>query len=114
MDILFASGRLEKMCNDHKLAVRRLGDRRARLLGQRLAELQAAEVLEHIRPQYLPAPRCHELREDLAGKLSVDLDYPYRLLFEPANEPVPRKPDGGLDWTGVTAIRALRIEDTHG
>ena len=38
----------------------------------------------------------------------------YRLLFEPAHDPLPRKPDGGLDWAGVTAIRILGVEDYHG
>ena len=35
-------------------------------------------------------------------------------LFEPASNPLPRKKDGGLDWTKVTAVRILEIEDTHG
>jgi len=25
-------------------------------------------------------------------------------MFEPANNPIPRKLDGGLDWTGVTGL----------
>lgn len=57
--------------------------------------------------------RCHELKGELAGILSLDLRHPYRLLFEPADEPVPVKPDGGLDWAGVTAVRILGVEDTH-
>ena len=47
------------------------------------------------------------------GKLSVDLDGPYRLIFEPADDPIPRKEDGGLDWSRVRSIRILKIEDTH-
>jgi len=31
------------------------------------------------------------------------------LFFEPANDPVPRKPDGGLDRTQVTVIRILEV-----
>lgn len=56
---------------------------------------------------------CHELKGELAGVLSLDLRHPYRLLFEPADEPVPVKPDGGLDWAGVTTVRILGVEDTH-
>lgn len=37
-----------------------------------------------------------------------------RLIFEPADDPVPRKPDGGLDWRLVTAVRILGVEDYHG
>ncbi len=61
----------------------------------------------------LPQTRCHELREDRKGQLAVDLDHPYRLIFEIANEPLPVKPDGGLDWFNATAIRILTIEDYH-
>jgi hypothetical protein len=57
--------------------------------------------------------RCHELREDRAGQLSLDLDHPYRLIFEPADNPIPLKPDGGIDWKKVTAIRIIGVEDTH-
>ena len=111
MDILFSGGRFQKICNNSKLAVRRLGVRQAKLLRRRLAELEAASVLDEMR--YLPAPRCHALRGNLSGKLSVDLDHPYRLIFEPANEPLPTRADGGLDWTRVTAIRVVGIKDTH-
>jgi plasmid maintenance system killer protein len=81
------------------------------LIRRRLDELRAAEVLEDLRN--LPGPRCHELRGDRAGQISVDLDHPYRLIFEPADDPVPRKPDGGLDWRSVTAVRILEVTDTH-
>lgn len=41
------------------------------------------------------------------------LDHPYRLIFESADEPIPTKSDGGIDWTKVTAVRILGVEDTH-
>ena len=44
----------------------------------------------------------------------MDLDHPYRLLFAPLHEPLPLREEGGLDWTSVTAINILKIEDTHG
>jgi len=53
------------------------------------------------------------LTGDRKGTLAVDLDHPYRLIFEPANDPVPRKPDGGLDWTKITVIRILELRDYH-
>jgi proteic killer suppression protein len=63
--------------------------------------------------RHLPG-RCHELHGDSSGILSLDLDHPYRFLFEPANNPIPTKPDGGLEWNKITTIRILGIEDTHG
>ncbi|MBA2678519.1 MAG: ImmA/IrrE family metallo-endopeptidase [Ktedonobacteraceae bacterium] len=57
-----------------------------------------------------PNARCHELVGDRKGTLAVDLGHPYRLIFEPNHIPIPRKVDGGLDWTIVTAIRILAKE----
>jgi proteic killer suppression protein len=68
-------------------------------------------VLEDLRD--LPQARCHELHGKRKGQLSVDLDGPYRLVFKPANDPLPKKSDGGLDWTRVTAIMIIGVEDTH-
>jgi proteic killer suppression protein len=35
------------------------------------------------------------------------------LILIPADDPVPRKPDGGLDWAAVSAVEVLEIADTH-
>lgn len=112
MDILFASSGIAKDFSNSKRLVQRFGDRRGRLIAQRLQEFRAADVLEDLRN--LPGPRCHELKENRNGQLAVNLDHPYRLVFEPANEPIPRMPDGGLDWTTVTAVRIREVVDYHG
>jgi len=62
--------------------------------------------------RYLPG-RCHELKGDRAGQLAVSLNEPYRLIFEPEHDPLPRTTNGGLDWQAVTAIRILDILDYH-
>jgi plasmid maintenance system killer protein len=112
MEITFASTRLEKECNQEKLLIRRYGPVQAKLIRRRLDEIRAADSLEILGK--LPQARCHELKADRAGQISVDLKHPYRLLFEPAHHPIPHKPDGGLDWAKVTSIRILEVEDTHG
>ena len=111
MKILFQDRTLEKAYNNQSLLVRKYGPKRARLLKRRLDDLEDAENLEVLRS--FPQTRCHELKGNRAGTLAVDLDHPYRLIFEPANDPVPRKPDGGLDWTKVTVIRVLTLENYH-
>ncbi|MBC8121563.1 MAG: killer suppression protein [Gemmatimonadaceae bacterium] len=110
MDITFSGGKFEKECNSVRLLERRYGVPRARRISLRLQQLAAAETLEDLRN--LPG-RCHELRGDRAGQFSLDLDGPYRLLFVPTNEPLPKKKDGGIAWKGVTAVCILSIEDTH-
>lgn len=73
--------------------------------------MRAATCLDDL--QNLPG-RCHELKGDLAETLSLDLEQPYRLLFVPAHDSLPRKADGGLDWTQITAVEIVGVEDTHG
>jgi hypothetical protein len=36
-----------------------------------------------------------------------------RLLFIPDQNPMPRKEDGGLDWTQVIAVKIVGVRDTH-
>jgi proteic killer suppression protein len=35
-------------------------------------------------------------------------------VFEPADEPVPTRDDGGLDWDRVTAVSIREVVDYHG
>ena len=111
MEILFAGARLAKLYNSDKELTKAFGPQRARIVRRRLDQLRAAENLEVMRS--FPG-RCHELTGNLKGTLSIDLDGPYRLIFEPAEDPPPFRSDGGLAWNLVTAIRILRVEDTHG
>ena|ERR1035438_1459035 len=110
MEIGFQPGDDPNDWNQTKRLVRRHGANRAKLTRRRLDDLKAATCLEVMRG--LPG-RTHELRGVRSGQLSIDLDGPYRLIFEPANVPPPAKQDGGLDWAAITAIRLLGVADTH-
>ncbi|MGV8084049.1 MAG: type II toxin-antitoxin system RelE/ParE family toxin [Coriobacteriia bacterium] len=81
-----------------------------RKLDLRLAQLLAAPSLDTMRR--LPG-RCHELQGDREGQLAIDLHGCLRLVFVPAADSPPVKPDGGLDWRTVTAIRILEVTDYH-
>lgn len=111
MVIIFKTKKLEKICNDEKLMLKTLGNIRTKALKKRLIELNSANSLGDIRS--LPQARCHELKGNLKGCFSVDLDGPYRLIFEPVTNPIPRKDDGGIDWGQITVIRIINIKDTH-
>lgn len=91
--------------------VKQLGTIGARKLKQRLTELKAADVLSDI--SYLPPARCHQLTGKEAGIFSIDLEHPYRLLFIPADDPVPLCQDGGIDTKRVKEIEIIDIRDTH-
>jgi len=111
VEIVFRSEKFREECNCQNLLVRRHGAHRAKKIRRRLDDLRAATVLEDLR--LLPG-RCHELTGNRSGQLSLDLDHPNRLILEPASNPIPQKADGGLDWTKITAIVIVGVEDTHG
>lgn len=111
MQIFFRNKKLQKTCNSDKEMRKTFGPARAEKLGRRLTELKAADHLDQI--SRLPPTRCHELSGNRKGQFSVDLGHPYRLIFIPANEPVPVKADGGLDLEKITEIEILEVVDYH-
>lgn len=112
MEVLFRSAKFAKTCSSRTDTVRTYGPDTARRLAARLAELEAASVLEDLRS--LPQARAHELTGDRDEQISLDLDHPRRLIIAVANDPIPRKADGGLDWTAITSVVIEEVADTHG
>lgn len=114
MDICFASKKLAKELNEEKALVRVHGSLRAKKLKVEMTMLRAAPMLSVFAPPMSPPHRCHELTGNRQGQLTVDLDHPYRLVFRPNHDPLPKRVEGGLNWKQVTAIEIIEIEDTHG
>ena len=111
MKLEFYDKKLQKICSSEAEMKVKYGPQMAKKLQQRLMELRAANTLAQI--SRLPPPRCHEHTGSGKGTLTVDLVHPYRLVFKPNHDPVPVKPDGGLDWEKVTSIIILGIIDPH-
>lgn len=95
--------------NDARARQKEYGDR-AKALGTRLDDLAAIESLDEA---FLLPGHFEPLSGDLAGQYSMRLSGNWRLILEPANNPIPRKPDGGHDLKRVTAIRILGVVDYH-
>lgn len=57
---------------------------------------------------------CHQLHADRAGQFAVHLCGQVRLVFAPANNPLPTASDGGIDRTRVTKIEIKEVVDYHG
>ncbi len=110
MNIRFQSNKLEQECNEFRLLQKRHGVQRAKLINRRLGALKAANCLQDL---WNAPGRCHELLHDRAGQFSLDLDGPYRLIFQPAANPIPRKDDSSIDWTQISDVVILGVEDTH-
>ena len=110
MDIQFGTAKLARECNSAKLLPKAHGEARAKLIRRRLDALRAAVVLDDLRNT---PGRLHELKGDRKRQFSLDLDGPYRLLFVANHNPVPARPEGGIDWTRITAVMILGVENTH-
>lgn len=110
MEVYFATKRLAGTLSNDRQRVRSHGVDVAKKLAVRINALKAAASLESMRNV---AGRCHELREDRAGQLALDLTGNLRLIFRPTADP-PSLPDGGLDWSVVTAVTILEVTDYHG
>lgn len=112
MEIVFKSKKVQALCSDSKRAVKQLGPQCAKKLFLRLQQLKAAPNLA-VAWQLPQLKDTHELKGERKGQLNVKVHGGVRIALEPANSPVPRKEDGGLDWAKVTAIRILDVRDDH-
>lgn len=107
MEIFFKSTKLKEICSSARILKKQYGDLAIKIQN-RLDDISAAaNVLD------LVAGRPHPLRGNLTGKYAVKLNANMRLLFEPANEPIPLDKDGSVDWKRVTMVRIVSIEDYH-
>jgi plasmid maintenance system killer protein len=110
LEIRYKSDKLKNELTNQKEMVRRHGKRGSDRLRQRLYDLSAASNLEEMRN--VPG-RCHELTGDRLYQLAMNVDGGKRLIFEVADEPLPLKPDRGLDWSAVTIVQILEVKDYH-
>ena len=106
MEINYKSKKLEKTVADLSTIKKHYGTM-AKAVNIRLNELKHADNLSEIR--FLPQANCHELSQNRKGQLSVVVSGNHRIIFEPANEPIPTLEQGGLDWSKVTMITILEI-----
>ena len=97
MDIGFKNKKLKKLCDQKNHAQQKLGQVCARKLRTRLADLMAAGSVAD-----LVAGRPHPLTDDRQDQFALDLEGAKRLVFEPANDPIPRNEDRSIDWKEVT------------
>jgi len=108
LPLKFDNTELEQLCSTARLQTKRLGQKGAKKLQRRLADLMA---VANVRALF--AGRPHPLKGDRAGQFAVDLDGAARLVFEPAAEPPPVNEDGSIVWQHVTSVRIVYIGDYH-
>lgn len=108
MRILFRDDDLQALCSEEKRQKRELGAGCAKKLRARLADLAAASHVSD-----LVAGRPHPLFGDRKGQFAVSLEGGKRLVFEPADAPVPTHDDGSIAWDRVTEVRVIFVGDYH-
>lgn len=109
MQINFYGRKLRNLCENNRDAVRRLGSDSAKKLQSRLSDIEAAANVMELPPLGNP----HPLVGDRQGQFSIGLAGGNRLVFEPNHNPVPKKDDGGINWTMVTSVTIVFIGDYH-
>jgi proteic killer suppression protein len=110
MLVEYPDERTKALFDSGKALVRAFGPVNARLIRQRLDDLQAVATLDEARG--LPG-KLEELKGDRRGQFSMRLHGGMRLLFRPSERPPPGKPDGGLDLRKIRTITILNAEDYH-
>ncbi|ESU24360.1 plasmid maintenance system killer protein [Flavobacterium enshiense DK69] len=55
----------------------------------------------------------HELKSNRKGQWACDLDHPYRLIFEPHEDPIPTNDDGQYLWTEIKGVEIIEVVDYH-
>ncbi|MBF0369484.1 MAG: killer suppression protein [Magnetococcales bacterium] len=111
MEIAFASTKLEKCFNSEKELKKKYNTRMFRAISMRMTVLEHAENLNRV--PTIPPERCHQLTQNRDEQFAVDLVQPYRLFFSVNHRPIPRREDGGIDLSQVTAIKILGVKDYH-
>lgn len=110
MNILYKHEDIKKVCLESREAKRLYDATIVRQLQKRLYQLTAFRSLADVGTLF----HLHELSGNRDGQLAVNLTGKYRLIFEPANQPLPKKKDGGLDRTRVTEITIIEVVNYHG
>jgi proteic killer suppression protein len=111
MLVHFRNTKIEKTFSSEKELVRAYGAEQAKVIMLRLSILRTARCLADL--LRTPPLRAHELTGGRRGQISITLRQPYRLILVPAHDPLPLKPDGGLDWNLVTEVYVTEVVDYH-
>lgn len=110
MNITFSNKNLQRLANDDRKRMKTMGKIRAHKFKLRLTQIHNAESLEEVRN--LPG-NYHELTKNRKGQWACDLDQPFRLIFEPHENPVPTDHDGKYVWFKIKGVEVIEIIDYH-
>lgn len=103
MELAFDSRALRTMCESETVAKRNLGTKVAETLKHRLGDLRAATSINEV---IVGQPRLLD-----AEQMVIDLCDGYHIIFSANHPKKPISEDGALDWTKVSRVKILRIDN---
>ncbi len=109
MEINFKTRKLATVLNNSKQIDRKYGSS-AKKIKMRLNDMAIVENLEKL--MALPG-RHHPLTGHRNGQFACDLEHPYRLIYQPDNEPLPIDDNNALIYSKVTIVEIIEITDYH-
>jgi proteic killer suppression protein len=113
MNILYKDSRLQKLFESNTDLQRQYGDQVTRALMRRINLLQSVPHLAD--PDLYSKPsKCHQLEGNRDEQFAVRVDGQYRIVFCVAHDPIPRKPDNGIDTIRVTIICIIELSKHYG
>ncbi len=108
MELAFATKSLRQLCESEDRAKRDLGVAMATKLRRRVADLYAATTLGD-----LVAGRPRRLTGTRGRDIALDLDAGSRMIFRPNHRNIAKLESGEVDWSSVTRIKIIRLENDH-
>ena len=106
MELSFEQKSLRDLCEDPSKAERELGQATATTLHARLSDLRAIERISQI-----PIGNPQIYGDPSGDRMSIDLGNKYKLVFCANHNKLPIAASGFVDWSRVTRIRILGIEE---
>ena len=111
MEIYAANQKLTKLLASEKKLIRKHGAKMAAVIMQRIDDLRMCDNLSQV---FDLSGNHHPLVKDRKGTWACHLTGNYRLIYTPANEPLPLKENNELIYEQVTEIIIVDIRvDYH-
>ena len=108
VNLAFKNLDIRSLCECQATAERKYGFAVAKQLRARLADLREVDtVLE------LPAGGTREIPANPHNNLAVNLADSYRLILQANHSEIPVTDTGMVNWSEVSRVMILRIEDSH-
>jgi plasmid maintenance system killer protein len=110
LELAFADKEFRDLCLNESLAKKALEAPLAEKLKRRLADLAAASVVSDL---FVLPGSPHELTNDRDSKMAIDLINGKQLIFQSGHVTERLSQSGHIDWSRVSRIKILGLENSY-